>query len=135
MSAADEKLYDLIAVRWEGRIHCVYLNGHRVAGGKPWGGGDTAAQWKVSLKDLASAIPEIAKLSADKGSAEQCLNDAKAENLRLRSELGWIARHRNDSLTNGSAPTRACLDAIVARAEKALSTLTHGEELKGGEDE
>lgn len=39
----------------------------------------------------------------------------------LRKALEWIAAHRNDHLTDGSAATRACLDAIVAKADAALS--------------
>ena len=39
--------------------HCVYLNNHRVAGGKPWGGGKISASWRISLKDLQAALPEL----------------------------------------------------------------------------
>lgn len=39
--------------------HCVYLNNYRVAGGKPWGGGNTTARWRVSLADLQAALPEL----------------------------------------------------------------------------
>lgn len=39
--------------------HCVYLNDHRIAGGKPWGGATDQAEWRVSVKELRSALPEL----------------------------------------------------------------------------
>lgn len=51
-----EQQYELTVVRWQGKLHCVYLNNHRIAGGKPWGGGETAATFKVSSNEIAKAI-------------------------------------------------------------------------------
>lgn len=34
----------------------VYLNAHRIAGPKPWGGGQVAREWKVSSEDVYSAL-------------------------------------------------------------------------------
>lgn len=34
----------------------VYLNDFRIAGPKPWGGGTTLKSWKVSTKDLETAL-------------------------------------------------------------------------------
>lgn len=34
----------------------IYLNNHRIAGGKPWGGGTVAQTWDVSVHDVLSAI-------------------------------------------------------------------------------
>lgn len=37
----------------------VYLNNHRIAGPKPWGGGKIIKSWPVSAKDLKTAIGEV----------------------------------------------------------------------------
>lgn len=34
----------------------VYLNDRRIAGPKPWGGGQVAREWKVSSEDVYSAL-------------------------------------------------------------------------------
>lgn len=52
---ADDDL-KMELVEWEDRPHCVYLNGYRVAGGKPWAGGKTIRTWKVSRRDLIEAM-------------------------------------------------------------------------------
>ena len=61
----DEELdtpMDLTIIRWEGMLHCAYLNNHRIAGGKPWAGGDTAKEWKgITVRQLARAIPSLRK--------------------------------------------------------------------------
>jgi hypothetical protein len=52
--------FELVVVRWEGNpAHCVYLNDTRIAGSKPWGGGDTQARWMVSLDQLRAALPDL----------------------------------------------------------------------------
>jgi hypothetical protein len=58
----EKKQFELVVVRWEGALRCVYLNNIRIAGGKPWGGGATAATWKVSGKDVLLAFPELCEL-------------------------------------------------------------------------
>jgi hypothetical protein len=50
MSKKDEMKLDI--VEWEGRIHCVYLDNYRIAGGKPWGGGKIIKSFKISRKEL-----------------------------------------------------------------------------------
>ena len=35
---------------------CVYLNDFRIAGPKPWGGGETLYSFKVSREDLYKAL-------------------------------------------------------------------------------
>lgn len=58
----DEQLVaerELSIVNWQGRLHCAYLNDFRIAGEKPWGGGDTAKRWSVTLKDVIRAFPEL----------------------------------------------------------------------------
>lgn len=59
----DEELdapMDLMIVQWEGSLHCAYLNDFRIAGGKPWGGGDNAKSWSgITIRDLARAIPAL----------------------------------------------------------------------------
>lgn len=53
------KQTELSAVNFEGRLHCVYLNNFRIVGGKPWGGGSIVKEWKVTLKDVIRAFPEL----------------------------------------------------------------------------
>lgn len=43
-------------VQWNGRLHCVYLNDHRIAGGKPWGGGTVIKSFTVETKDVFAAL-------------------------------------------------------------------------------
>lgn len=50
---------DLQVVRWQGELRCIYLNNFRVAGGKPWAGGTTAKAWKVTLREVIRAFPEL----------------------------------------------------------------------------
>lgn len=53
---------DLTVVRCQGKVHCLYLNNHRIAGGKPWGGGYNERVFKdVTLRELAKAIPALRK--------------------------------------------------------------------------
>lgn len=92
--------YKLKIARWEGSIRCVYLNDYRVAGGKPWGGCTFVATFNVTAKDLREALPEL---------------------RREHEALEWIANHDNIFLTDGSAATRACIDALIARAKSALA--------------
>lgn len=59
MSVDLDKECELSVVRWEGQIHCAYLNDFRIAGEKPWGGGVSAKCWKVTLRDVVRAFPEL----------------------------------------------------------------------------
>jgi hypothetical protein len=60
LTAAElDRKVGLSVVRWEGRLHCAYLNDHRVAGGKPWGGGDVEGAWDTTLRDVICAFPEL----------------------------------------------------------------------------
>lgn len=34
----------------------VYLNDHRIAGPKPWGGGTVLKEWEVDSKDIEQAL-------------------------------------------------------------------------------
>jgi hypothetical protein len=49
----------LTIVKWEGHINCAYLNNLRIAGGKPWAGGTTVREWKVGLREVIRAFPEL----------------------------------------------------------------------------
>lgn len=40
------------------RDFALYINGYRVAGGKPWGGGVIVQEWTVNLADLEKALKE-----------------------------------------------------------------------------
>ena len=53
---------ELCITRWEGHVRCAYLNDFRIAGGKPWGGGQTLKAWQgITVRDLARAIPSLRK--------------------------------------------------------------------------
>ena len=58
-----DKPMELTVSSWENSAcHCVYLNNHRIAGSKPWGGGATLRTFKgVTIRELARAIPELRK--------------------------------------------------------------------------
>ena len=43
-----------------------YINDYRVAGPKPWGGGRVKWEGKLRLRDLSSAIPELAALEQER---------------------------------------------------------------------
>lgn len=59
-SAKLDAPMNLTIVRWEGAIRCVYLNNFRIAGGKPWGGGDSVKEFKgITIRELARAIPAL----------------------------------------------------------------------------
>lgn len=69
---------ELVVTRWEGDpAHCVYLNDHRIAGGKPWAGGSATKVFKaVTIRELARAIPALqVALGLD------YLGNSKKENL------------------------------------------------------
>ena len=59
MSGNRSETCTLEVVEWQGRLHCVYLNDHRIAGGKPWAGGQTVRKWNVALSDLRRAVPSL----------------------------------------------------------------------------
>jgi hypothetical protein len=49
----------LAVVKWHHRIECVYLNDHRIAGGKPWGGGEIVKEFTVTIRDVVRAYPPL----------------------------------------------------------------------------
>lgn len=61
-------------------------------------------------------VADLRALLADHAKQAERINEA-------RGVLEWIANHRNDGLTDGSAATRTCLDEIVNLAASALSSL------------
>ena len=50
------KEFTLNVVRWQGHIHCVYLNDYRICGDKPWGGGKIEQTFNVSLDEIAHVL-------------------------------------------------------------------------------
>lgn len=44
-------------VEWQGKIHCVYVNNHRIAGSKPWAGGTIIKTWTTTLGEFTRALP------------------------------------------------------------------------------
>lgn len=48
---------DVEIVTLNGQIRCVYVNDFRLAGGKPWGGGQAIKNWRIPVRDLLRALP------------------------------------------------------------------------------
>jgi hypothetical protein len=46
----------LSVCEWQGKVHCVYLEDYRIAGGKPWGGGKTVAEWDIPISTFAGVL-------------------------------------------------------------------------------
>lgn len=70
----------LASCGWNGNPnHCLYLNNHRISGGKPWGGGVTTKEWKgVTLREIARAIPAL-QAALDQLSRNACQLDPTIE--------------------------------------------------------
>lgn len=60
MNEADEALEIEVIQGVEGK--CLAINGYRVAGPKPWGGGTVVDSWTIPIK----AIPALGRLLDDK---------------------------------------------------------------------
>lgn len=91
-AAEDDGSYELAVCKWEGRIHCVYLNDYRIAGGKPWGGGNIQKTWRVTLKDIASAVPAVSALAAFAGYAAGAAEGQHADPLGTLRDIAEQAR-------------------------------------------
>jgi len=77
---SNEIRYELEVVKWQGSIHCAYLNNLRIAGGKPWAGGQIVKKWSVTARDVIQSIPELQNLSKN-------YETAQSELAALREEL------------------------------------------------
>jgi hypothetical protein len=84
LDGATENAYDLEVVKWGGGIRCVYLNDYRVAGEKPWGGGDTTRRFKVRMADIMRAFRGTVQAAAP--DLARALLDARAELARVRAD-------------------------------------------------
>ena len=66
VASGQPETFELVVCGWNGRpAHCVYVNGFRLGGEKPWGGGDTTARWTFTLAELRRAFPDLTIESAD----------------------------------------------------------------------
>ena len=81
LDGATENAYDLAVVKWGGGIRCVYLNDYRVAGEKPWGGGDTTRRFKVRMADIMQAF---------RGTVQAAAPDLARALLATRAELARV---------------------------------------------
>jgi hypothetical protein len=84
LDGATENAYDLEVVKWGGGIRCVYLNDYRVAGEKPWGGGDTTRHFKVRMADIMQAFRGTVQAAAP--DLARALLDARAELARVKAD-------------------------------------------------
>jgi hypothetical protein len=50
--------------------NCIYLNGYRICGPKPWGGGTILAKWEVEIKDIKTALSQRVSEAADVANAK-----------------------------------------------------------------
>lgn len=67
----------------------IYLNDHRIAGPKPWGGGDVLKEWKVDFKDIGNALPQIAQaLAAQREGYEKRIEELEDFQSFYKAELG-----------------------------------------------
>jgi hypothetical protein len=66
MTARKPKRLELDMVLWQGRPHCLYLDGYRVVGGKPWAGGTSAYTWSVD----PAQVRQLADAALARGAAE-----------------------------------------------------------------
>lgn len=79
--------FTLEVVKWEGKLHCCYLNNFRIAGSKPWAGGETVKSWPVPLRDLVQAIPELRKTAEDRDTAQSQLTALREGNRLLNHDI------------------------------------------------
>lgn len=102
--------------------------------------GSSAAEVDANAAFIAAANPmTFLALPPSAPGEAVALANAHRQIAEQRGVLEWIANHRNDGLTDGSAATRACLDEIVNLAAAALQTkeqsddpaLSHKEEADG----
>ena len=140
--AKKDPSFKLEVVKWEGSLHCAYLNDFRVAGGKPWAGGEIVKTWNVSLRDLTEAVPELRKLSDGAKAAQSELTSLRAEVeelnkttgaamfltltselAALREELASAKRIIKDSLGKTSAELRISLTAAEQRNAELVERL------------
>ena len=84
LDGATENAYDLAVVKWGGGIRCVYLNDYRVAGEKPWGGGDTTRRFKVRMADIMQAFRGTVQAAAP--DLARALLAARAELARVKAD-------------------------------------------------
>lgn len=91
-----ESCFQLEVVKWEGKLHCCYLNNYRIAGSKPWAGGETVKSWSVPLRELISAVPELRKLKSDFDAQRLRADTAEAELKALKHPMNSAQQLRND---------------------------------------
>jgi hypothetical protein len=132
LDGATENAYDLAVVKWGGGIRCVYLNDYRVAGEKPWGGGDTTRRFKVRMADIMQAFrgtvqaaaPDLARAliasEAARKLAEERLREAKLafENVDAQVEdEGEFSERSWEQLRAALAEVQARDDASTPPAD------------------
>ena len=138
LDGATENAYDLAVVKWGGGIRCVYLNDYRVAGEKPWGGGDTTRRFKVRMADIMQAFrgtvqaaaPDLARALIASEAARKLAEERLAKALVAREkikaayeELLATVHGECPSLINeDSGGSQVLLDLILA-ADEAITTI------------
>lgn len=85
MSELPEKLVEICVVRGvEGPS--IYIDDFRMAGNKPWGGGQIIYKWQVKLADFA-CVPVLAKQIAGQQAETKSATEKYAEEIRFNGEL------------------------------------------------
>lgn len=116
----------LKVVKWEGRLHCAYLNDHRIVGGKPWGGGTIAKEWKTTLREVIQAFPALQRaLSIDYLGRAKANPDREALIAELVGAADEVLKYRVGNISSRTGYlrdndlSREALEALEYWAAKA----------------
>ena len=84
----------------------IYINDHRIAGPKPWGGGTILKEWKTTADDLRRAVPELVVEQKQRiADLEAALAAAQARN----PELGYGYWTPDGKLSQGDGDSKVML--------------------------
>ena len=123
LAAFEKAAFELTVVRWQGRLECVYLNNFRVVGGKPWGGGMTAAEWKLHGRDVLDAFPELR--------AALACNSHDELVAALKAASGYLLNAKIDLETN--APKQTAIQTIEGGLRVVRAALSKAADKTGRE--
>ena len=110
---------------------CIAINGHRVAGGKPWGSGGIALEWKTTKGEI---LASVGVRESDIIESRTRIEKLDAENAELQSKVNMVrlaakysAKIRDDHIDKLEAALREIInkdsfsmDWAIRTARKAL---------------